>query len=71
MHIRIPYIDHIVDGVEKQIYEYDLSMDQTMDLLTRMSEMIEDTKFDRYFEKKIVGWYGYLYNGKHRPQSNS
>ena len=55
MKIRMPYIDHIVDGVEKQIYEYDLSMEQTMDLLTRMSEMIEDTKFDRYFEKKIVG----------------
>ena len=55
MKIRMPYIDHIVDGVEKQIYEYDLSMDQTMDLLARMSEMIEDTKFDRYFEKKIVG----------------
>jgi hypothetical protein len=55
MTIRMPYIDHIVDIVEKQIYDYDLSMDQTTDLLTRMSEMIEDTKFDRYFEKKIVG----------------
>jgi len=51
---RIPYIDHIVDGVEKQIYDYDLSMDETIQLLTCVSEMIEDVKFNRYFENKIL-----------------
>ena len=51
---RIPYIDHIVDSVEKQIYDYDLSMNDTVELLTRVSEMIEDVKFDRYFAKKIL-----------------
>ena len=51
---RIPYIDHIVDGVEKQIYEYNLSMDDTVQLLTCVSEMIEDVKFNRYFESKIL-----------------
>jgi|TARA_Y100000004_G_scaffold173400_1_gene211232 hypothetical protein len=51
---RIPYIDHIVDGVEKQIYEYNLSMDDTVQLLTCVSEMIEDVKFNRYFENKIL-----------------
>lgn len=55
MKIRMPYIDHIVDGVERQINEYNLSMSQVMDLLTVMSDMLEDTKFDRYFEKKIMG----------------
>lgn len=51
---RIPYIDHIVDGVEKQIYDFDLSMNDTVELLTRVSEMIEDVKFNRYFESKIL-----------------
>jgi len=51
---RIPYIDHIVDGVEKQIYDFDLTMSDTVELLTRVSEMIEDVKFDRYFAKKIL-----------------
>lgn len=51
---RIPYVDHIVDGVEKQIYEFDLNTNECMELLTRVSEMIEDVKFDRYFAKKIL-----------------
>ena len=51
---RIPYVDHIVDGVERQIKEYDLNNDECMQVLTRVSEMIEDVKFDRYFAKKIL-----------------
>jgi len=51
---RIPYVDHIVDGVEKQIYEYNLDNDDCIEILTRVSEMIKDIQFARYFENKIL-----------------
>ena len=45
--MRIPYVDHIVDGVEKQIKEYGLTdFNSLMGVLTRVSEMIEDLKWD-------------------------
>ena len=51
---RIPYLDHIVDGVEKQIYEFDLNKEQLMDLVVRFNDMIADVNYTRVFEEAIL-----------------
>ena len=51
---RKPYIDHIIDSVERQIKEYDLSNNDNMDLITGISERVKDVQFARYFESKIL-----------------
>ena len=51
---RKPYIDHIIDNVERQIKEYELSNNENMDLITGISERVKDVQFARYFESKIL-----------------
>jgi len=51
---RIPYLDHIVDGVERQIKDFDLSKEQLMDLVVRLNDMIADVNYTRVFEEAIL-----------------
>ena len=52
--MRKPYVDHIVDSVERQMKEYELSNDDFMDLITGISERVKEVQFARYFESKIL-----------------
>lgn len=52
--MRKPYVDHIVDSVERQMKEYELSNDDFIDLMTAVSERIKEVQFARYFESKIL-----------------
>ncbi len=52
--MRKPYVDHIVDSVERQMKEYELSNDDFMDLITGVSERVKEVQFARYFESKIL-----------------
>lgn len=52
--MRKPYVDHIIDSVERQMKEYELSNDDFMDLITGISERIKEVQFARYFESKIL-----------------
>ena len=52
--MRKHYVDHIIDSVERQMKEYELSNDDFMDLITGISERIKEVQFARYFESKIL-----------------
>lgn len=52
--MRIPYIDHIVNGVERQIIDFDLSKEQLMDLVVRFNDMIADVNYNKVFEETIL-----------------
>jgi hypothetical protein len=52
--LRKPYVDHIVDSVERQMKEYELSNDDYIDLTTGLVDMIKEVQFARYFESKIL-----------------
>lgn len=52
--MRKPYVDHIVDSVERQMKEYELSNDDYIDLTTGLVDMIKEVQFARYFESKIL-----------------
>jgi hypothetical protein len=52
--LRKPYVDHIVDNVERQMKEYELSNDDFMDLITGVTERVKEVQFARYFESKIL-----------------
>lgn len=52
--MRKPYVDHIVDSVERQMKEYELSNDDFMDLITGVTERVKEVQFARYFESKIL-----------------
>jgi hypothetical protein len=52
--LRKPYVDHIVNSVERQMKEYELSNDDFMDLITGVTERVKEVQFARYFESKIL-----------------
>jgi hypothetical protein len=52
--LRKPYVDHIVDSVERQMKQYELSNDDFMDLITGVTERVREVQFARYFESKIL-----------------
>ena len=52
--MRKPYVDHIVDNVERQMKQYELSNDDFMDLITGVTERVREVQFARYFESKIL-----------------
>jgi hypothetical protein len=52
--LRKPYVDHIVDNVERQMKQYELSNDDFMDLITGVTERVREVQFARYFESKIL-----------------
>jgi hypothetical protein len=52
--LRKPYVDHIVDNVERQMKEYELSNDDLMDVITGVTERVKEVQFARYFESKIL-----------------
>jgi len=52
--LRKPYVDHIVDSVERQMKEYELSNDDYIDLITGVTERVKEVQFARYFESKIL-----------------
>jgi len=50
--MRIPRIDHVVDQLEKNMWEQNLrTPNEIINVLTRVSEMLEDLKWKAYEEE--------------------
>jgi len=53
--MRIPYVDHVVDNLEKDIRNYKLtSQEDLMTVLTRVSDLIEDLRFADLIEEEVA-----------------